>query len=525
MGGYVDVPDEPQILNLREGGLDFSQPADQLSEGMSPYALDVRFDYGGVSPDFGISPFDAPSASAANKTIMKLAPFELATETKFMMRLRPTKWDRWDGTSWLELGGTLTGGVTDKLMAANYGDFFVAANGVDKLKYWTGSDGFSVADLSADSPIATYLIKVGNRLVAGRIKRAGVIFPYDLMWSGDGFPQDWTTATNGAGGNTLGPEGSNRATNKITGMSTLEGAGVVYRQRTIVMMLQTGIGAAPFRFITTDFGHGTLSPYSIANGGMKTGDYFLGDDFMVYFFDGRSLPVPIGDPIVKVLKSAIYDPRYVVGCVDGRNQEFVLGYPTDSSLLIKKAYAFSISEWVKSNRLVWRHRLLGDGYTTIDFGAVPTTTDPFIDDVSDFVDTVPERVNDFAATLGDERLLFGDTVGQASFLDLTVTLTSGIWVSKSLGDAQTEISVNRLRVQASCSAVAQVEVSLSIDGLNFLYPIVFDIPITGQGTVLVADYMGAIVEKSAYQFQIRILSGNCVVSQLSYTVANHGPTA
>lgn len=522
-GGYRLIAPDSLTLKLRNGGLDVSKPSMDLDEGGTPYCLNMRLDRGGVTPDYAITAFDAASASAADKNIVHMAPFELTTGTKMMMRCRPTRWDRWNGVNWLELPGLLSGTSSDKLytVAYNNPDRFIAANGIDRLKAWDGVDGNAIADLSADSPIAFYITKVGTRILAARIKVGATIFPYDLAWCADGNIFDWTTAASGAGGTTLYAEGTNEKPNIITGLSNLEGVGAIYRQRSIVMALLTGLGASPFKFTTVDFSHGTESPYSIASGGMVTGDYFLGEDYMVYHFDGRNRPTAIGEPIYEIIRNQIYNPNYVVGRVEARTQTYWLAYPTDSTLLLKQAFVFSIREWQRSQRLMWWKRDLGAGYRSMGYGTIPTTTDPIVDTVFDIVDTVSRRVDDFANTQGDERVVFGDTVGQAYYVDTSALVTTGVWHSKTIGDGQTNFTVGRVRLTGKASSVAVVRVSVSTDGgLNFGNAKDYNFPVGGSGTVIASDYFG--IDATLLQFQLEILSGTITINELAYVIDSHG---
>lgn len=524
LGGYRDeAPLALLSLKLRQGGLNFSTAASDLEDGETPYCLDVQLDKLGVEPDWDITEFDAAAGGAADKSVVHIAPFELDTGTKFMMRLRPTRWDRWNGLNWLQLGGVLSGADADLLYSLQYGNAFIGANGIDRLKYWDGVDANNVQDLSADSPKAFYICKIGTRILAARIKIGATIFPFNLQWCADGDITDWTTAADGAGGVTLYPEGSNKAANIITGLSSLEGSAVIYRQRSIVLATQTGLGDAPFQFSTVDFGHGTYSPYSIASGGMKSGDYFLGDDYMPYFFDGRERPEPIGENIFDVIRTSVYDPAYVQGVVDSRSQRYWLGIPTDSTHLVKLAYVFSIREWVRTGRKIWWKYDLTTGYRSVAAGNSPTTTDPIVDTVTDIVDTVGRRVDDFANTQGDDRMLFGDDNGQVWYQDLSTPLMSGVWRSKTIGDGHTEVTLGRVRLVARCASSGAVEVSVSTDGgLNFTSAKIYTFSVTGSGVQYLSDYFG--IDGSHFQIQLRFISGMINVSEIAYVLDGHGRT-
>lgn len=521
LGPYRKIPKQDAALSLVQGGLNLVVSTDDLAEGETPDATDVRLDQGGVSSDYALTAFNTP-ASTNDLNVMGIFPFELDTATKLMIRCRPTRLDRWNGTNWLELTGALTGTSGDRVYTAVSQGRFVIANGVDKLKSWDGNDAHTVADLSADSPIARFITRIGNRLLAANIKVAGVFDQNALAWTTDGNITDWTTANNGAGGTSLLPEGSDKSAGFITGLGTVEGGAVIFRQKGLQIGSLTGIGAAPFRFTTVDFQHGTESPYSICSGGIRSGVYWLGEDYMVYHFDGRSTPTAIGIPIADALRTAVADRRNVLGAVNAKHQELWIGVPTSNDGLIKIAYIFSIREWARTGRLVWWKRSLGAGYRGLGFGYVPTSADPIVDTVSSIVDSVTIRVDDFANTQADERILLGDTVGQVYSLDTSTALTTGIWTSRSIGDGINDITVDLVTLTISATTAGSVEVAGSLDGgTTWSNPktIVVSGPCKSLAFSDVLDLTG-----NKMQFRLRILSGFLLISKIAYTYDDRGRT-
>lgn len=519
IGRSVPTQSQDGKLSLRNGGLNLDVNTNDLEEGQTPDATDVRFDYGGVTPDGAIMAFSTPAASS-DLTVMAIAPFELDTATKFMMRVRPTRVDRWNGANWLELTGALAGTAADRVQTTTHSGKFIIANGIDRLKAWDGTDGNAVASLSADAPIATFITRIGTRLLAARIKVGASIFPYDVMWSADGVITDWTNALNGAGTASVFPEGSDKSAGFITGLGTVAGGAVIFKQKGLVLGTLTGIGAAPFRFTTVDFQHGTESPYSIASGSLKSGLYWLGEDYMVYHWDGQGPPTPIGIPISSVLRTGIADRRGVLGAVDAKTHEYWLGIPTDNTGVIKVAYIFSIKEWVTTGRLVWRKRVLGNGYKALGFGYVPTSSDPIVDTVSSIVDTVNIRVDDFANTQADERVLLGDTLGQVSYVDSSSSVTTGTWTSRPIGDGKTDVTAGLVALTATSVTGGQIEVSISPDGgIMWLNPRIYTIT-PGKGDREFFDWLD--ITGSRLQFRLRFLSGFITISRISYELDNRG---
>lgn len=524
LGPYKPIAPEDFGLSLQEGGIDTSMSAQFLPEGQSPNALDVQMDEGGVSNDYGRSAFGTAYAGAGDKTILHLAPYQKDDSTKFTMRLRDVGWDRWNGTAWAVLTGALTGNFTNRYYSVVMQNLFVAANGKDRLKSWNGSDVSAVQDLSADAPRAEFITRIGNRILAASIRDgAGVLDPHGVAWSENGSILGWTSALLGAGAASLLPEGSNESANHIKGVSTLARGGVIYRQRSIVLATLTGIGAAPFRFTTIDFSHGTESPYSIANGGPKTGDFFLGDDLMVYYYSGEAMPQAIGLPILNDLIKNITDPRVVVGRIDRQRMEYWLGIPTsalDSWLRI--AWVFSIKEFERSGRLVWRKRQLQATTATLGFGPVPTSADPVVDTVTNIVDTVNRVVDSF--TTGSVAIMFGHNDGTVTRIDESLALASGVWESKLFGESQTERELDTISIDYLALTTAQVELSISTNGgATYNTPRLFNLSVTGSGERNATDTFKVLGKK--FQVRIRILAGHCTVTKVYFVINNRGRRA
>lgn len=516
-GPYRLVEGEPLNLPLARAGVNVSVAPSKLEGAESPNIVDVRVQDGGVSSDFGLTLLDTAYAGAGDKTIIGISEFQRKDLVVVLVRHRPTAWDRWNGAAWLTLGGALTGIATDRLYSVVMQDKLVVANRVDKLKYWDGQDANAVADLSADSPIAHYIAPFGQRLVAARIKTGGSFDPYKIQWSADGNIQDWTNANNGAGSVILEPEGKTGASEFIKGLSALEVALAVYRERSIVLGTRTGIGSQPFRWATVVFGLGTDSPYSIANGGMTIGDFFLGNDLNVYLFDGRQPPKPIGNPIYKLLRAQITDVANVVGVMDRRLGEYWL------RITPNMAWVFNVREFLLDGKLSWRRRTLAN-YNTVSFGQTKASADPVVNSVPDIVDTVGDRVDEFGITLSPTRLLFGDSVGGVSFMDEGINI-GGVYETRQLGMRKSETLVGRLWVEYSSEGGGVIEVSVSSDGGNtFTAPIQLNLAATAYAN---GTSLGVGIDKvmPTWFVRLRIVSGQVTIYEVIMDVAPAGSSA
>ena len=520
IGPSRPIQEQAILINLNKSGLNASMGATQLDEGEATYASDVRFANGGVSTDFGVSVFSTPYAGPDVKRIMSIANFDKFGEAKKSMRLRPTGWDRWNGANWLTLPGGPTGTVLDRYYTAVAYNMFVAANAIDRLQMWDGVDVNAVGNLSADAPIAKFITRIGTRLLAAYIKVGADTNPNLVAWSADGDIQEWTDPLLGAGSAEPPVEGYSRSANYITGLSTLQRGAVIYRQRSIQLAMLTGVGDAPFRFTTVDFTHGTESPYSIANGGLLNGDYFLGYDYMVYNFDGANCN-PVGLPIYEFLRDGVSDRSKVVGAFDENQQEYYLAFPTSGGDVLEYAYVFNVREYARTQRLVWRKKTLPPNTYSFGYGYLGVTNDPIVNTITDIVDTITVRVNDWGNSYGPDRILFGDDNGQVWQTDTSLVAANGRWESKNFLFQGQEVELDRIRLHYSARSLSTVAVAVSTDaGKTYQAEKVYSLPATGTGDDFVVDDH-RVVGRSI-QIRLRPLTGFLAVTQIEATLRPRG---
>lgn len=511
------VQGDSMRISLNKCGIRTDISPREMQDGDSPNCDTVRFINGGVAADFGFSLLGTRYTGVADKNILHIAEFQRKSLATVLVRMRPTGWDRWNGATWLTLGGATTNIAGDLLYSTVTQDTLVVANKVQKLQKWDGIDGDNVQDLSADAPIAYYVAPFGQRLVAARIDPGGGVDPYRVQWSEDGNIFGWTNANNGAGSVILSPEGKTGSPQFITGLSALETALVVYRDRSIMIGTRTGIGAAPFRWATVVFGLGTNAPYSIANGGATIGDFFLGSDLNVYHFDGQSKPYPIGAPIVNLLRTQINNVGQCVGVVDRRFNQYHLFVPTGSSTTPTIDWVFDINAYLYgqesyfARKLSWRKRTIGAGYNFIGFGSTAGVSDPIVNSVNTIVNQTPGRVNDYANNFTPAKLLLGDNNGGVSYLDETV-FVPGSYETKEYGDLELETRLDRVFISYLSTVGGQIGLSYSTDGgLSYGNEVIY--------TLAATNYVGRqgqtfAVVLQTWQFKIRIISGDITVTEI-----------
>lgn len=504
-------------LPLGRAGVNVSVAPNLLEGAESPNIVDMRIQDGGVSSDYGITLLGDRYAGIEDKTIIGISEFQRKDLVVVLVRHRPTGWDRWNGAAWVTVSGALTGLSSDRLYSVVMQDKLVVANRADRLKAWDGIDANPVADLSADAPICHYIAPFGQRLVAARVKDGTTFDPYKIQWSADGLITNWTSAVLGAGSVILEPEGKTGAPEFIKGLSALEVALAVYRDRSIVLGTRTGVGSQPFRWATVVFGLGTDSPYSIANGGITIGDFFLGNDLNVYIFNGREPPQAIGGPIYKLLRQQIQDVDVVQGIVDRKSGEYwLLISPT-------VAWVFNIREYIIDRRLSWRRRNLSD-YTTMGFGQTRALADPVVDSVDETVDDVHDRVDEFGAALSPTRVLFGDSNGGVHFVDETVHIP-GTYETRELGNRFAETRVGRFYLSYASLTGCTIEIAISTDGgQTYLNPQVLVLPATGFVGAL-SNGLGIDRVLSTWFMKLRVVSGQVTLYEPMMAVSPAGPSA
>jgi hypothetical protein len=521
-GGYKLIQGQELVINLSKSGMNVAVAPAQLPEAESPNATDVHLSEGGVGSAFGLTDLGTAFNGVTNKTIIGIAEF---TKKAFpgnnrLVRFRPNGWDRWDGAGWVSLGGALNGSPTDRVYSVVMQDKLLVANKVDQLSYWDGLDATPITNLSIDAPVPWFITPFGNRLVAARLKLGSETDPYAIKWSADGNITNWTSANLGAGTGTLEPEGRGGGPDYITGLATIETAMVVFRQRSLVLAVRTGIGSQPFRFNTVVHGLGTDAPYSIANAGHAVGVIFLGSDLNFYLFNGQTAPVAIGDPIRSLLRSQVSDPALCVGAMDLKRLEYWCLIKRNNTLP-DVAWVFDVAAYAKEQRLSWRRRDILEGLSTVAFGRTDTTLNEVVDNVGLIVETVPTRVNEYGAIPAPERIMFGNNQGVVKFADESKFLQSGVWESRMIGNAERDTMLDRCYLMVSSTTGAFIEISISTDGGTTWGEFKsLTIPVTNYPRSF-GTWFNLVV--NTWQFRLRLLQGQATISEIRTNVGIRGP--
>lgn len=467
-------------------------------------------------------------------SILHVTGFETNIAQRLVVRMKAKSWQWYRGREWNTIAGSHQGLQNQRIYSTSFKGLLIAANGQSRLLKWDGHPNHPVEVLSPESPRAYFVIRLGNRLIAAKIRSNSPLDfnPDEVAFSADDDIEEWTNALAGAGRVVVAPEGKGSATNYITGLSAVELGAIMYRQRTLVQVSRTGVRAAPFRFQTIDYAHGTESPYSIDNGGLQLGDFFLGYDYCVYLFDGRNPPQPIGLPIQPLLEERITDLEECIGFIDTLKMEYHLLVPTieNNRPILNEDYIFNIRDFLRKQKLVWRMRDLtlpaDDSITTGSYPPkVPTNYIPVVDEyddpVADIVDANDTTLVDALRQTTAGMVIFGTEDGDTFRIDLDTRVHDGHWLSKQFGKDESLITVDRVRVVASTNQVAYIGVAITWDGgLTFETETIIRLERANKATIPAYGWNPSTGH--LFQARVRFISGDCIVHELNLGCQSRG---
>lgn len=224
----------------------------------------------------GFTSLVAPS----NEVIIGIGDFFNINGARRAVVWTPTKMYYWNTGAWVQVTGTLTGSTAQFMQWSVVGYKIYFSQQKDVVQVWDGiTAGFASA--SASAVPAKYISELGFHLLAANTIEAGPTpAPNRVRWTGSGDGTDWTSYNSGNQDmfNNLGP---------INGLCRLFQSGFAFQQWGITRIDPTGIGLAPFNFVTMGaVAKGSILPYGLASFGELIACYVGKDD--IYIFDGTS---------------------------------------------------------------------------------------------------------------------------------------------------------------------------------------------------------------------------------------------
>lgn len=497
----AQIPPEVTIdIGPLDGGMDVSKaawdPRMLQPPVKSPLSQNTRITEGVVTKAFGLTHLGAVSA-ASDLNIMALSEYEQLDGSKFLMRVMTTQLERWDGTAWLALTGTLAGLTTRFPSTLVVNDKFLLTNGVDKIQVWDGVDSTPVADFSASAPIALYLAHVLGRVIAADIIN-GTRDKEKIQISDDVDNSNFST---GNSDTVIIEEDSTERPSPITGLSFLFARFYVYRQHSIWIAKPTGLATAPFSFIESTTDIGLIAPKSLSRY-KPIGDIFLGSDFQTYVFSGGAKPIPVGTPIQADMRASITDLSKVYGKVDLEQHRYWVMGPTFGSTFSNVAWVWEIDPWIEEGRLVWTRRTLPVEMVSFGFGDVPEPGSPgFINDETRLINDITELIDNWQLAETFRNLTIGGTDGfvrfpdRSAFVDEVFGSIAAQHDLPQLGSPGKEIWLDTVYIKYRTGGVgSQIELSFSTDGgTTFTNPRVISLPQAATGSS-VSAFLGINIE-------------------------------
>jgi hypothetical protein len=292
--------------------------------------------------------------------------------------------------------------------------YFIATNGIDNVKFWTGTGNW--ADLDGSPNKAKYVKNFYNYLLLLNVTVSPDPFPQRIDWSVNTKPTDWSNA--GSGNNSLAS-----STGKIMGCEIIQGQLAIFLERSIAIMYIVGSvyqgtqTPIPFTFDENK----VLEIGCAAAGSIQSlGDtiLFLGwDDF--YLFDGFSC-TPLGNDIIQDFLDSLNASKLTLvhsHIIEELNL-YIIFIPTANSEVTDTAWIYDYRQKIFLGVWKFTNNFSCDGY----YSATDAKT---IGSVLDKIGTVPWRIGSSQLSAYSAINLFGDDDGYIYNMDKLVTSDNG----------------------------------------------------------------------------------------------------
>jgi hypothetical protein len=234
-----------------------------------------------IMPTF--TPLAVPSPG---EIIIGMADFFNVNGVRRFVVWTPTKMYFYNAGVWTQVTGALTGSTSQFMQWDVVGYKLYFSQQKDTIWVWDGiTAGFATASANPNNVPCKYLCEIGFHLVVANTIEGGVTAPNRVRWSGIGDGTDWASFSSGQNDlfNGLGP---------INGLARIYQNGYAFQQWGITQIVPTGIGLAPFQFISMGSrAKGSILPYGVASFGELVACYVGKND--IYLFDGTESQ-PIG---------------------------------------------------------------------------------------------------------------------------------------------------------------------------------------------------------------------------------------
>ena len=252
--------------------------------------------------------------------------------------------------NWIDVSGSFsfTGDFSNLFSNEIVNDFLVMTNGKDVMKKWVPTT--SITTLGGTPPIAKYIKKFKNYLVAGNTIESGNQYPQRIRWSDTGLPESWTP---GAGSN-AGYQDLTEGVDFITGIDLLGDWIIVFKERSIYAGYLSGTPGEIFAFDMKVDGTGCAAGSTI--GSVKNFLFFMGFD-NIYSFDGLNINTigdNVKDEIFSLLNPAAIGQSFAL--VIDNLDEYHLFIPTGTNTYCDTEfiYNYRLNSWTRALKNVTR---------------------------------------------------------------------------------------------------------------------------------------------------------------------------
>lgn len=197
-----------------------------------------------------------------------------------------------------------TGSATDYWDSVEFTDttlgrIWVATNGVNTIRYWTGSG--QVVVLGGSPPLCKFLLSVLDRLFLGWCVVAGLNQPHQIQWCAAANAASWPGAN---------VEYLVDSPGEIAGLAALGQYAVAIKESAFYLGRYISSDVT-FDFEKRDPSHGCISPWSVVE--VEGGLYYFSDDLRFHYWDGVQ-DRPVSDDILPFTRNLDPDgQRYVYG--------------------------------------------------------------------------------------------------------------------------------------------------------------------------------------------------------------------
>jgi hypothetical protein len=255
-----------------------------------------------------------------NGVVMAIDNYYKFNGDSYLLFITTTKvysYNETDNTAVDITGGTLNGVITNPVFTENAQNYFIFTNGVDPVKYWTGSG--NIANLpgltdcvpwndgtAVTSVVAKTLLYFDEFLILGGTVENSLAFPQRLRWSTIGDVTKWKNTNQATQDLQAGWADMTDGVDWIQALETIGNYIVAYKERSIQVVTYVG-GDEIFDKWPAIEGTGLLAPKAILDLGDE--HIFVGPD-NIYSFDTREVKVA-GDDIAKQFFD-ILDPSNTV---------------------------------------------------------------------------------------------------------------------------------------------------------------------------------------------------------------------